>query len=166
MNPSFNIALLDTPLRDEFVRRYTHIGSYAPYGADVEGMDELVALMKKYDPDRTLTDAFSRGWIEAKILIAVLEAAAAAGDLTQAGVTAAAKSMGTLDFGEISPAQTWSGDPNDFIVRGMNVFQINPDYEPSTVAEGTGLAYTVIETDWVGDVAAAWTYEPCYRAEG
>ena len=166
LNPSFNVLLLDTPLRDEFVARYTHMGAYAPYGADVAGMDELVRVMQEKDPGRVLTDAFSRGWIEFRIMVEILEAAAAAGDLTPSGVTAAAKSLDTLDFGEIGSPQTWSGDPNDNIVRGTNFFAINPDYAPSTVGEGTGLAFQVIETNWIGDTAANWEFEPCYTPEG
>lgn len=164
--PTFNIALLDTPLAPEFTRRYTHSGYYAPYGAEVDRMDELIEIMTNADPDRQMTDAFSRGWVEAQIMITVLEAAAAAGDLTPAGVTAAAKSLESLDFGGISQTQTWAGEPDDFIVRGIEILQINPDYAPSTVAEGTGQAYTVIENGYVGSVAEGWSFEPCYTPEG
>lgn len=166
LNPSFNLALLDTPLGPEFLRRYTHVGAYAPYGADVEGMDELERVMVEKDPDRQMTDAFSRGWIEFEIMRNILELAVEMGDLTPAGVTAAAQALGTLDFGEISSPQTWSGDPNDNIVRGSNIFALNPDYAPSTVAEGTAEVFIVEAPNWVGDTAAAWEFEPCYTPEG
>lgn len=170
--PSFNFALFDTPLGPEYVRRYTQSAYYVPYGADVDRMDELEEIMLANDPDRLMTDAFSRGWVEAQIMIAVLEAAAASGDLTPEGVTAAAKSIEELDFGGVSPAQTWAGEPDDFLVREVVLLEGNPDYVEGTVAEGAedpnvGRAFNVIDEAYSGDLAQAYTWDgPCFVAEG
>lgn len=170
--PSFNFALFDTPLGPEYLERYTQSVYYAPYGSDVERMDELEEIMLAADPDRLMTDAFSRGWVEAQIMIAVLEAAAASGDLTPEGVTAAAKSIEALDFGGISPAQSWAGEPDDFLVREVTIARGNPDYVQGTIAEGAedpnvGRPFIVIDEAYSGDLVQEFTWDgPCFVAEG
>lgn len=167
--PSFNFALLQTPIGNELANRYFHSGYYAPYGTDVEGMDEIVAAMTEAYPDRILTDAFTRGFIEAKIMIAALEAAYAAGDLTPAGVTSAAKSIETIDFGGLIPggSQTWAGEPNDYIPRAIQVYKPVENFEPNTIASGEGLAFEPIDTNYEGSLAAEFDYQgPCFVAEG
>ena len=164
--PTFDAALLASPIGPQLVNRWFQPAPYAPYPADVEGMQEIVDLMNKYAPDRASGEAFTRGVLEAKIMIAVLEAAYAAGDLTPEGVLAAAKGLESIDFAELQAAQSWAGDPNDFAVRASGMYKPSADYQPATVATAVP-ALVVLETEYVGDVAAAYDLtEPCFIPEG
>jgi len=167
--PSFNFALLGTAIGDPLAAAYWHSTPYAAYGSDVDGMDELVRIMNKYDPDRPVSDAFTRGYIEALIMIAALEAAYEAGDLTPAGVTSAALSLESVDFGGLVPggSQTWAGDPNDFLARSIVINTLTAGFTPDTVANGGGVGYTPVETNYLGTLAAAYDYQgPCFVAGG
>ncbi len=167
--PSYNYALLGSPIGPLLSELYTQSGYYAPYGADVEGMDEVRRIVGGAFPDRQLTDGFTRGYLEAQIIIAALEDAAAAGDLTPAGVTNAAKNLAPIDFGGLIPGgiQSWSGEPNDFLIRAIQIYDIDISlFDPTaTVVDGEGenIGYSVIETAYEGTLAAEYDYQgPCF----
>lgn len=167
--PSYNYALLSSPIGPLLSERYTQSGYYAPYGADVEGMDEVRRIVSAAYPDRQITDALTRGYLEARIMILALEDAAAAGDLTPAGVTNAAKNLEPIDFGGLVPGgvQGWSGEPNDFLLRSIQIYDIDISlFDPSaTVVDGVSdnIGFVALETAYLGSLAAEYDYQgPCF----
>ena len=54
---------------------------------------------------------------------AILDQAAVNGDMTRAGIVAAANEV-TVDFGGLAPTQTWAGEPNDYIVRESYIYDV------------------------------------------
>ena len=56
---------------------------------------------------------------------AILEQAAANGDMTRAGIVAAANEV-EVDFHGLAPDQTWAGEPNDFVVRESYIYDVDP----------------------------------------
>ena len=78
-------------------------------------------------------DYYAEGVIEATILHQALLAAHEAGDMTQAGVLAAAKSLESVTFDGLAPDETYVGEPNDRLQRAQ--FISRPD--PAGLAGGT-----------------------------
>jgi ABC-type branched-subunit amino acid transport system substrate-binding protein len=167
-SPSYSFKLLGTevaPLLDEFYIASTYI---VTWGTDVPGMAEVVDEMTAARPDLAVSDVYILGWTEAQIAHAILEQAAANGDMTRAGIVAAANEV-TVDFNGLAPSQTWAGDPNDFIVRESYIYDVTLDeYDPITLGEGVGsTGWELLEGPYVGEVATDFTYEgPCFEPTG
>ena len=105
------------------------------------------------------------GWTEAMATHAILEQAAANGDMTRAGIVAAANEV-TVDFNGLAPTQTWSGEPNDYIVRETYMYDVDlAAFDLTPMGEGEGDTGTVLlEGPFVGELAANFTYEgPCFE---
>ena len=137
-SPTYSFKLLGTelaPLLDQYYIASTYI---VTWGADVPGMAELVEEMTAATPDLAASDVYIFGWTEAQITHAILEQAAANGDMTRAGIVAAANEV-TVDFGGLAPTQTWAGEPNDFIVRESYIYDVSLEqYNPIPLGEGLG----------------------------
>ena len=149
------------PLLDQYYIASTYI---ATWGTDVPGMPEVVDKMTAGPPDLPVSDVYILGWTEAMITQAILEQAAANGDMTRAGIVAAANEV-TVDFDGLAPTQTWAGEPNDFIVRESYIYDVSLDaYNPVTLGEGGGsTGWELLEGPYVSDTAAAYdTSEPCF----
>ena len=82
--------------------------------AQILGIPRSTAMrgMRNARPDLGVSDVYILGWTEGLITKAILEKAAANGDMTRAGILAAANEV-EVDFNGLAPPQTWSGEPND-----------------------------------------------------
>ena len=111
------------------------------------GNDEMMAAMREAFPDRRpLGLLHPRGWNESITMQHVCSRRRIAnGDLTRAGVVAAANSLETVDFGGSAPNQSYAGAPNDYVVRESAVF--DPDLATYTAAGGTGAEQTLSQDD-------------------
>ena len=114
--PSFSYLLLYTEVAPLLDQHYITSGYTVTWGEDVPGMAALAEAMTAGRPDLPPSDAYVFGWTEAMVTQAILEQAAANGDMTREGIVAAANEV-TVDFNGLAPTQTWTGDPNDYIVR-------------------------------------------------
>ncbi|MCP4308538.1 MAG: ABC transporter substrate-binding protein [bacterium] len=148
--PNWSPALLDSPLADALQRDYYGTFYLSPWGSDSEGMQELMAIMGDAPP----TDFYGEGFVEAKIMHEALLKAYELGDMTQAGVTAAAKSLEGIDFGGMAPSETYVGEPNDIVQRESMVFR--PD-AALRAAGGTGTL--MIEAAYTSPTAASFVFE-------
>ena len=135
------------------------------WGEDVPGMAEVVEEMTAARPDlaavRRLRLRLDRG----EITHAILEQAAANGDMTRAGIVAAANEV-TVDFNGLAPTQTWAGEPNDYIVRESYMYDVDLDaFNLIPMGEGVGDTGSVLlEGPYTGELAANFTYEgPCFE---
>ena len=140
---------------------YTHSTYTALWGAvDTPGMTEMIEGMRAKRPDAVLSDVYIISWTEGYATQAVLELAAAKGDMTRAGVVAAFNEV-TVDMKGLAPDQSWFGEPNDFVVRESYLYDvdINEFDAGATVSdEGAGTGFTLLEAAYVGDIAAGYDF--------
>ena len=72
-----------------------------------------------------------------------------------------------VDFKGLAPKQSWSGDPNDFVVRESYIYDVDlANFNPVTLGEGGGsTGWTLLEGPYTGDLAGGYDFtEPCYVA--
>jgi len=170
-SPSYNVALLDSEVAPALDSFYYHSTYAALWGANESpGMVDMMTEMVARNPQGTYAEADSYyvGWTEAMLTEAILELAAEKGDMTRAGVVAAAQEV-SIDFQGLAPDQTWSGDPNDYVVRGSYIYDVVlENATPSTVITEEGSAgLSILKENWVSDSAAGFAFsEPCFVSEG
>jgi len=163
-SPSYSFKLLGTelaPLLDESYIASTYV---VTWGTDVPGMQNIVDIMTEANPDLVVSDVYLLGWTEAMVTQAILTKAAENGDMTRAGIVAAANEV-TVDFDELAPSQTWQGEPNDYIVRESFIYDVDlAEYNPVSLGEGGGsTGWTLLEGPYVSPLAEEFVYEePCY----
>jgi len=100
--------------------------------------------------------------------VASRSAAAPPRDLTRAGVVSALEDV-TVDFRDLSPDQTWGGDPNDYVVRESYLYdvEIAEFTAGATVSDaGAGTGFTLLQGPFVSDIAEAYVYEGACFAPG
>ena len=163
-SPTYSFKLLATdlaPLLDQYYIASTYI---VTWGTDVPGMAEVVDTMTAARPDLTVSDVYILGWTEGLITQRILEQAAANGDMTRAGIVAAANEV-SVDFNGLAPPQTWSGDPNDFVVRESYIYDVNlENFNMVTLGDGGGsTGWDLLEGPYVSDIVADYDFtEPCF----
>jgi hypothetical protein len=127
-------------------------------------MTEMIDGMRAQRPDAVLSDTYIVSWTEGYATQAVLEQAAANGDMTRAGVVAALADV-NVDFKGLAPDQTWGGEPNDFIVRESYLYDVVlANFTPgATVSDEGGTGFEILEGPYVGDIAGNFTFtEACF----
>jgi ABC-type branched-subunit amino acid transport system substrate-binding protein len=163
-SPTYSFKLLGTdlaPLLDEYYIASTYI---VTWGADVPGMQEVVDAMTEGRPNLAVSDVYVLGWTEAMVTQAILEQAAANGDMTRAGIVAAAKEV-EVDFNGLAPPQTWSGEPNENLVRESYIYDVSLEaYNPVNLGEGGGsTGWELLEGPYTGSLAEAYEWDgPCF----
>jgi len=170
-SPSYNVALLDSDVAQALDSFYFHSTYAALWGAnDSPGMIDMMGKMTEANPQGTYAEADSYyvGWLQGQITEAVLRLAAEKGDMSRAGVVAAAQEV-SVDFQGLSPNQTWFGDPNDYVVRGSYIYDVvleNATPSAAITEEGSS-GLVILKENWAGSVAAGYTYtEACFKSEG
>lgn len=168
-SPTYNFQLLGTDLAPALDAYYIHSTYTALWGAlDVPGMTEMIDAMRQYRPDAPLSDVYIVSWTEGYITRTILEQAAANGDLTRAGVVAAAKEV-TVDMMGLAPNQTWAGEPNDFIVRESYIYDVVAANftAGATVSDEGGTGFELLEGPYVSPTAADYDFQgACFTPEG
>ena len=133
-------------------------------------MVEILAVLTEAYPDRFPSDGVVAGYLEYSAARQVLEEAAAAGDLTPAGVVAAAGRLDELSFGGVGPVNRYSGDPNADVSRATALYR--PDQAlfdaqgglAATFGGGAVSAFTLIRDFAVAPVAAGYDFQgPCFQ---
>jgi ABC-type branched-subunit amino acid transport system substrate-binding protein len=166
--PSYDFRMLDTALADFLTAAYFLPAYSVPWGTDVAGMQDVIDAMLEATPDRRPSDAFITGWQEAMLTDAVLSAALESGDMTRAGVVAAANSLSGISFNGLAPDQNYAGSPNDFVVREIAMFR--PDRAVYDEAGGTNQTIgsapdggttgaVLLEDFFVHDIAADYQFD-------
>jgi ABC-type branched-subunit amino acid transport system substrate-binding protein len=163
-SPSYSFKLLGTdlaPLLDESYIASTYI---VTWGTDVPGMQEVVDKMTAARPDLAASDVYILGWTEGQITKAILEQAAANGDMTRAGIVAAANEV-SVAFDGLAPDQSWQGDPNDDIVRESYIYDVTLEqYNPLPLGDGLGsTGWELLEGPYTSPLAEDFVFEEaCY----
>lgn len=165
--PNFNQALLATALAPALDASYTHFGPYpALYGSDSAGMQAVLDYLQEYRGDAPYFSVYVTSFIMGEIARQGLEAAAANGDLTRAGVVEAIQST-TIDMQGLIADINYSGSANDSIPRESFIFDVSTDAydaEATMTTGGEGAdGLTLLEGGYIGDVATGWEYAPCFE---
>ena len=160
---NWNPALVapNSPLKDALARDYYSPSYFPPYSDDTPGMANVRDVMDRHAPDVPKSTYLTEGFIEGFLMLRTLEIAYESGDMTQAGVLAAAKSIEELDFDGVAPIERYVGEPNDIVQRTIWIGRA----DPQALAEGvdaTGI--TTIEWAYTHPVAADYVFEgACYK---
>lgn len=171
--PSYDFRLLDSPLAELLSTVYWQTAYTVSWGTDVPGMDTLREAMLEARPDLRPSDAFVLGWLEAKTTEEILRAAAESGDMTRAGVLAAAQSLEGITFDGLAPDQSYTGEPNDYVTREIAMFKPNK----AAYDEAGGASQTIgsapnggttgsdlVEDFFVEDIVADFDFtEACFK---
>ncbi len=165
--PSWNPALLNTavaPVADAF---YTHSTYTVLWGVgEAEGMQEMIDVMREYRPEAPFDDFYIISWIQGYVVHQILDQAISNGNITRAGVLAAANQI-TADLKGLAPDQSWRGNPNDNVVRETYLYDVDASlYTPgATVLDEDGNSgYRLIKGPYASETAMNWEYEPCFVA--
>ena len=160
--PTFNPAFVapDSAIKDAIARDWYQSGYYTNWFDDSPGASEARDLFAKYRPDAPPQDFYLEGFVEGMIMKAALEKAYENGDMTQAGVLAAAKSIENLDLNGIGPAERYTGSANEQLQRAIYISR--PD--PEGLAAGTSTGLKLIEKLYTSDIAKNYVFEhACYK---
>ena len=135
---------------------------YSPWGADNPGTEAAVEMLTAADPEITPFDYYLEGVGEALLLEKILNEAYASGDMTRAGVLAAAKSLEGFTTGGLWPDQDFVGEPNDIV--GRTAIMVKPSVA-DLGAGNSGLE--ILDPAYTSDIAAAYQFdETCFDAFG
>ena len=166
-SPSWNPALLGTavgPLADQL---YTHSTYTVLWGVgEAEGMQEMIDVMREYRPEAPFDDVYIISFIQGYAVHQILDKAISNGNITRAGVLAAANSV-TADLKGLAPDQSWRGNPNDNVVRETYLYDVDLSlYTPgATVLDEAGNnGYRLIKGPYASETGMNWEYEPCFLA--
>lgn len=148
--PSWNGALLQSPAAAAFEAGiYFNSAPWGSWATDTEGHAAMRTMAEAVGAPAS--NFVSAGWVEQYPLKAVLEAAVASGDLTRAGVVAAARSLGEVDFeGMVETVASYGSNP---IVTSSVIGAVD-------TAAPDGI--TIVAGPFTGPTAAAHDYNgPC-----
>ncbi|HEU5111993.1 MAG TPA: ABC transporter substrate-binding protein, partial [Acidimicrobiia bacterium] len=160
--PTWNPALVapDSPIAEPLANDFYVSAYYAPWAAESPGNQMVRDLVEAAGAPPL--DYYAEGVIEATIMHQALLAASEAGDMTQAGVLAAAKSLESVTFDGLAPDETYVGEPNDRLQRKQ--FISRPD--PAGLAGGTSTGVTLVESEYTSPAAEAFEFTgACFAIE-
>ncbi len=164
--PSYNPAFIapDSPIKDAIAASTYWSAYYGLWGMGTPGIDEATQLLMDSGRVDVPVSAYFEGFVEAQIMHAALEQAYANGDLTQAGVLAAAKSLEEVELNGLAPNEAYVGSNNEQVQRASAAIW-RPD--PEALASGESAGEEVLETDYTNAITEAYEFnEACYSLEG
>ncbi len=167
-SPSWNPALLGIEgFRELADAVYTHSTYTVLWDVgEADGMGEMIAAMRQYRPDAPFDDVYIISFIEGYVATQILDRAISNGNLTRAGVLAAANSV-TADLKGLAPNQSWRGNPDDNVVRETYLYDVDLSlYTPGVTVseEGGNNGFRLIKGPYASETALNWEYEPCFKA--
>jgi len=152
-SPTWHRDLLGSPVAQALQLAYFQSGPWGPWDSDTPGHR---AMREALGEPETITDGYTAGWVWSYPIKAALEKAAENGDLTRAGVFAAAKSLTSVDYEGMLPsgAGNYAAGPAGQVKATIIS---KPDPESST-------GVTPVTDLMVGPTAQGFTLtEPCYE---
>lgn len=159
--PSFDPSLIaaDSPIKDA-VAASMYFGFYIEgWSGTSAGTEAAKQMLLDSGRDITPFDYYLEGFVEAQMLHRALEIAYDNGDMTQAGVLAAAKSIDSLDFDGLAPAETYVGTANEQLQR--QTWIMRPD--PEGLAAGESGGSQIAEAGYTGSVVEGLDFQgACY----
>ena len=143
----------DSGISDEITRDFYWAFPYLPWNGDSEGNQNVRDLMTAAGAPPS--DFYAEGFVEGAILFQALNLAYENGDMTQAGVLAAAKSIESVDYQGLAPSDDYVGEPNDTVQRVGHMMRPDPTAETGSM---------LVQADYTSPTAAAFEFnEACYQ---
>jgi ABC-type branched-subunit amino acid transport system substrate-binding protein len=164
--PSYNPAFIgpDSPIAEPIAASTFWSSYYGIWSQDTAGVTEAKDLLAASGRVEQPISAYFEGFVEAQIMHAALQAAYDAGDLTQAGVLAAAKTLENVDFNGLAPNEAFVGEANDQVQR-ISATIWTPD--PAGLASGEHAGEVAVAEDYTSDIAESFEFTgACYVLEG
>jgi ABC-type branched-subunit amino acid transport system substrate-binding protein len=152
-SPTWNVALLQSAAAPALLALYEQSAPWHAWGTDTPGHRAMREALGSVTPN----EGYTSGWVWSYPMKAALQKAVDGGDLTRAGLLAAAKSLSSVDYEGMLPsgAGNYAGGPNDGALR------VNAIYKPDKAAP-TGL--TQAKDLSTGPTAQAYSLDrPCYE---
>jgi ABC-type branched-subunit amino acid transport system substrate-binding protein len=143
--PTWNPALLATAAAPALIGLYTNVSPWEDYTGASAGHEAMRAAFGDATP---INQGYAAGWVWQYPIKAALEAAAANGDLTRAGLRSIVDGL-AVDYEGVLPATQMGGDPNVNVNRTAVISSVDPEAP-------NGLA--TIVADARGATADAFTY--------
>jgi ABC-type branched-subunit amino acid transport system substrate-binding protein len=149
-SPTWNPGLLQTAAAPAFeLGIYYQSGFVGPWAYESPGH----AKMREALGDVPGNFFFVAGWASQYALKAALEDAYAAGDLTKAGIYAAAQGLTDVDYDGMMPSRSFAGEPNNVFPRQSLLSGID-----TSAVDGV----SVVQDFFVGPTAQSYDFtEPC-----
>ena len=151
-SPTYSPAYLASDFAAQIERDWLWTTYYQSWSADTPGNALVRDVMTAAGADPL--DYYAEGFVEAQILEQALRTAYANGDMTQAGVLAAAKSLETVDFNGLAPSEKYTGTADEQLQR---VTVINKPSLADAGAGGTGVE--TLDPAYTSEIAAGFTFE-------
>jgi ABC-type branched-subunit amino acid transport system substrate-binding protein len=152
-SPTWNPALLQSASAPALLARYEQSAPWNTWGTDSAGHKAMREALGSVTPN----DGYTSGWVWSYPMKAALSKAVDNGDLTRAGLLAAAKSLTSVDYEGMLPsgAGNYAAGPNEGAVRVTAIYKADR-------AAPTGLAQ--VRDLFTGPTAKAYTLDgPCYE---
>ena len=146
--PSWNSALRFSPAAAAFEAGIFFQSSFVPgWDTDSVGHEKMRQAVASIGQDPN--DFWISGWVSQYGLKAALDSAFASGDLTKAGIEAAAWALDTVDYEGMMPSRSFAGDANDITPREAVIGAYSAD-------ASTGIA--TVQEFFVGPTAQAYEF--------
>lgn len=159
--PSFSPDLIapESALKDA-VANTMYFGFYLEgWSGDSEGTQTAKEMLAASGREFQPLDYYLEGFLEAQMMHRILEVAYENGDMTQAGILAAAKSIDNLEFNGLGPSESYVGDANEQLQRQTWIMQ--PD--PEGLAAGENGGSIVAEAAYTGSIVEEFDFQgACY----
>lgn len=156
-SPTWNAALLKSPAAPALTALYRQSGPWAPYGTDTPGHKALAGALDQTMFKAAPNDGYTAGWVWSYPMKAALQKAVDSKDLTRAGLLAAVKSLETVDYEGMLPAEAgkFVGTPDERVFRSSIISKVDP-------TAPTGVK---VEKDFfTGKTAEKYQFaKPCYQ---
>ena len=166
---SFSDRLLSTALGDYMAQNMFMSTLILPLGAEAEHMAEVISVLTEAYPDRYPSTGLIEGYLEFVVAKTVLERATELGDLTPAGVVAAAGQIGSLSYGGLAPSNIYGGDASSTVTRATAIYR--PDKSlfdaqgglDATLGAGAVSPLSPILGFTASELAASYDFQgPCF----
>ena len=145
----------DSTISEEITRDFYWGFPYLNWDGDSEGNQNVRDLMTAAGAPPS--DFYAEGFAEGLVMLQALNIAYENGDMTQAGVLAAAKSIESVDYQGLAPADNYVGEPNDAVQRVVHMMRPDPTSETGSM---------LVEADYTSPTAAAFEFTgACFQLE-
>jgi ABC-type branched-subunit amino acid transport system substrate-binding protein len=151
--PTYNPAFLLSPLADALERDWYGTFYLEGWNGESDGSAQMRDIIRAANPDAPATDFYAEGFVEAKIMHDALLKAYDNGDMTQAGILAAAKSLENVDFNGMAPSEKFTGSANDQVQRTNVLFHVSA---ADLAAGGSGTV--IVDANYMSETAKNYEF--------
>ncbi len=151
--PTYNPAFLLSPLADALERDWYGTFYLEGWNGESEGSAQMRDIIRAANPDAPATDFYAEGFVEAKIMHDALLKAYDNGDMTQAGILAAAKSLEIVEFNGMAPSEKFTGTADEQVQRTNVLFHVS-----AADLEAGGSGTVIVDANYMSETAKAYEF--------